>query len=207
MFSLVHKKTSNSVNNNSSTNTLRPMAFQFKHSIVAPPIRLQQQQPKPPPVILSDIAQPKMKWGRPIWTFFHVSAHKMKPEFFNLIIKEYLNFIVLVCNTLPCPVCSSHASDYLRSINLNNIKTKEDLINLFFTFHNSVNLRKGVQVMSREQVPSYENASTIIAIKMFVNAFEDKSRSVKLMADDLVRMRIVEKFKNWINANIQYFEP
>ena len=207
MFSLVHKKTSNSVKNNSSTNTQRPMAFQFKHSIVAPPIRLQQQQPKPPPVMLTDIAKPKMKWGRPIWTFFHVSAHKMKPEYFNLIIKEYLNFIVLVCNTLPCPVCSSHASEYLRSINLNNIKTKEDLINLFFTFHNSVNLRKGVQVMSREQVPSYENANTIIAIKMFVSAFEDKTRSVKLMADDLVRMRIVEKFKNWINANIQYFNP
>ncbi len=206
MFSLVHKKTSNSVNNNSSTNTPRPMAFQFKHSIVAPPIRL-QQQPKPPPVMLTDIAKPKMKWGRPIWTFFHVSAHKIKPEYFNLIIKEYLNFILLVCNTLPCPVCSSHASEYLRSINLNNIKTKDDLINLFFTFHNSVNLRKGVQVLSREQAPSYENANTIIAIKMFVNAFEDKTRSVKLMADDLVRMRIVEKFKNWINANIQYFDP
>jgi hypothetical protein len=182
------------------------MAFQFKHSIVAPPIRL-QQQPKPPPVMLTDIAKPKMKWGRPIWTFFHVSAHKIKPEYFNLIIKEYLNFILLVCNTLPCPVCSSHASEYLRSINLNNIKTKDDLINLFFTFHNSVNLRKGVQVLSREQAPSYENANTIIAIKMFVNAFEDKTRSVKLMADDLVRMRIVEKFKNWINANIQYFDP
>lgn len=206
MFSLVHKKTSNSVNNNLSTNSVRPMAFQFKQLIVAQPPRL-QQPPKPPPVMLTDIAKPKMKWGRPIWTFFHVSAHKMKPEYFNLIIKEYLNFIVLVCNTLPCPVCSSHASDYLRSINLNNIKTKDDLINLFFTFHNSVNLRKGVQVLSREEAPSYENANTIIAIKMFVNAFEDKSRSVKLMADDLVRMRIVEKFKNWINANIQYFNP
>lgn len=208
MFSLVHKKTSNSVNNKPSTNTVRPMVFQFQKTVVASPLRFQQQQPKSSPVTLSDtITQPKMKWGKPIWTFFHVSAHKMKPEYFNLIIKEYLNFIVLVCNTLPCPVCSSHASDYLRSINLNNIKTKEDLINLFFTFHNSVNLRKGVQVLSRDQTPSYENASTIIAIKLFVNAFEDKTRSVKLMADDLVRMRILEKFKNWINANIQYFDP
>ena len=207
MFSLVHKKTSNSVNNKPSTNTVRPMVFQFQKSVVSQQ-RLQQEQPKPTPIMLSDpVAQSKMKWGKPIWTFFHVSAHKMKPEYFNLIIKEYLNFIVLVCNTLPCPVCSSHASEYLRAINLNNIKTKDDLINLFFTFHNSVNLRKGVQVFSREQVPSYENANTIIAVKMFVNAFEDKTRSVKLMADDLVRMRIVEKFKNWINANIQYFEP
>ena len=206
MFSLVHKKTSNSVNNHSSTNTLRPMALQFKTITVSP----HRFKPPPPTVLITDVInsqQPKMKWGKPIWTFFHVSAHKMKPEYFNLIIKEYLNFIVLVCNALPCPVCSSHASDYLRSINLNNIKSKDDLINLFFTFHNSVNLRKGVQVLSREQTPSYENASTIIAVKMFVSAFEDKSRSVKLMADDLVRSRIVDKFKNWINANIKYFDP
>jgi hypothetical protein len=208
MFSLVHKKTSNSVNNKPLTNSPKPMIFQFKQSIAAPQRLYQQPQPKPSPAILTDaITQPKMKWGRPIWTFFHVTAQKLKPESFNIIIKEYLNFILLVCNTLPCPVCSSHASEYLRSINLNNIKTKEDLINLFFTFHNSVNLRKGFQVLSREQAPAYENANTIMAVKMFVSAFEDKTRSVKLMADDLVRMRIVEKFKNWINANIQHFDP
>ena len=104
MFSLVHKKTSNSVNNKPSTNTVRPMVFQFQKSVVSQQ-RLQQEQPKPTPIMLSDpVAQSKMKWGKPIWTFFHVSAHKMKPEYFNLIIKEYLNFIVLVCNTLPCPV-------------------------------------------------------------------------------------------------------
>ena len=34
-----------------------------------------------PAVVVQD-ALPKMKWGRPIWTFFHVMAQKIKPEYF-----------------------------------------------------------------------------------------------------------------------------
>jgi hypothetical protein len=150
---------------------------------------------------------PKMKWGRPIWTFFHVMAQKVKPEYFNLVIRDFLKNIMLVCGTLPCPICSTHASEYMRSINMNNIRTKDDLINLFFNFHNVVNQRKGYAVLQKDQIPKYETANTIAAIKSFVYAFEDKSRSMKLMADDLSRARISSQFKFWINANIQYFDP
>jgi hypothetical protein len=150
---------------------------------------------------------PKMKWGRPIWTFFHVMAQKVKPEYFNLVIQDFLKNVLLVCATLPCPICSTHASEYMRSINMNNIRTKDDLINLFFNFHNVVNQRKGYAVLQKDQIPKYETANTIAAIKSFVYAFEDKSRSIKLMADDIARARISSQFKFWINSNIQYFEP
>ena len=150
---------------------------------------------------------PKMKWGRPIWTFFHVMAQKVKPEYFNLVIQDFLKNVLLVCATLPCPICSTHASEYMRSINMNNIRTKDDLINLFFNFHNVVNQRKGYAVLQKDQIPNYESANTIAAIKSFVHAFEDKSRSMKLMADDIARARISSQFKFWINANIQYFDP
>jgi hypothetical protein len=90
---------------------------------------------------------------------------------------------------------------------MNNIRTKDDLINLFFNFHNVVNQRKGYAVLQKDQIPNYESANTIAAIKSFVHAFEDKSRSMKLMADDIARARISSQFKFWINANIQYFDP
>jgi hypothetical protein len=95
----------------------------------------------------------------------------------------------------------------MRSINLNNIKTKDDLINLFFTFHNIVNIRKGYPVYLKENIPAYNQMNTVTVIKQFMVAFEDRSRAMKLMADDLARARIVEKLKMWINGNIQYFEP
>lgn len=179
------------------------MIFEFKNSM---PIR-SLPPPRPQAVVVQNSTTPKMRWGRPIWTFFHVTAEKIKPEFFGIVIREYLNYIVLICNILPCPICSQHASEYLRSINLNNIKTKDDLINLFFNFHNVVNVRKGYQVASKNSIPAYNEMSTVTVIKQFMVAFEDKTRSMKLMADDIARGRIVEKLKFWINANIQYFEP
>ena len=162
---------------------------------------------KPAPPVQQQDNLPKMKWGRPIWTFFHVMAQKVKPEYFNLVIQDFLKYILLVCATLPCPICSTHASEYMRSINMNNIRTKDDLINLFFNFHNVVNQRKGYAVLQKDQIPKYETANTIAAIKSFVHAFEDKSRSIKLMADDIARARISSQFKFWINGNIQYFDP
>jgi hypothetical protein len=66
---------------------------------------------------------------------------------------------------------------------------------------------KGYPVLQKDQIPKYETANTIVAIKDFMRAYEDKSRSIKLMADDLARARISSQLKNWINKNIQYFDP
>lgn len=201
MFSHAHKKTSISQYQPIiKSQYIMPMQMQFKY---------RQQPPAVQPSVLPIVqdALPKMKWGRPVWTFFHVTAQKIKPEYFNLVIKDYLQFILLICGTLPCPICSNHASEYMRAINLNNIRSRDDLIQLFFNFHNVVNQRKGYPVLQKEQIPKYETANTIVAVKDFMRAYEDKSRSVKLMADDLARSRISTQFKNWINKNIQYFDP
>ena len=120
---------------------------------------------------------------------------------------DYLNFVLLICGTLPCPVCSAHASEYMRAINVNNIRSKDALIQLFYNFHNVVNQRKGYAVLQKDQIPKYETANTIVVIKDFIRAFEDKSRAMKLMADDLARGRISSQIKFWINGNIQYFDP
>jgi hypothetical protein len=197
MFSLVHKKTSTGNNQIKKPS----MIFEFKNSM---PIR---SLPPPRPQVAPELSTPKMKWGRPIWTFFHVTAEKIKPEYFGIVIRDYLNYIVLICNILPCPICSQHASEYMRSVNLNNIKTKDDLINLFFNFHNVVNVRKGYPVAASNSIPAYNEMNTVNVIKQFMVAFEDKTRSMKLMADDIARARIVGKLKFWINANIQYFDP
>jgi hypothetical protein len=201
MFSHVHKKTARP-NYEQPRQVAAPVKMQFAY-------RQFHAKPVQPQVVVKQEVDPlpKMKWGRPIWTFFHVTAQKIKPEYFGLIIKEYFNFIGLICGTLPCPICSAHASEYMRSINVNNIRCREDLIQLFYNFHNVVNQRKGYAVLQKDQIPQYETANTVGIIKDFIRAYEDKSRAMKLMADDLSRSRISNQFKSWINTNIQYFEP
>ena len=154
----------------------------------------------PPPV--------KLKWGKPIWTFFHVMAQKMRSEHFPLIIGDFMRIISLICNVLPCPVCSKHAIEYINSVNINNIRTKDDLRQFFYAFHNTVNKRKGYPIFSQDAVVStYENMNTFLVCKEFMFHFEDRQRSTKLIADDFIRRRTVPQVKMWINANIQYFEP
>ena len=203
MFSYVHKKTAQRpmpTATASMPTALSTVRMQFGYR-PAPTYAI-----KPIKAVPDDVL-PKMKWGKPIWTFFHVMAQKIKPEYFNTIIKDYLKFVLLICSTLPCPICSTHASEYMRSINFNNIRSKEDLIQLFYNFHNVVNQRKGYAVLQKDQIPQYETANTVSALKGFIYAFEDRSRSMKLMADDLARARISNQFKFWVNSNIQYFDP
>ena len=205
MFSYVHKKTT------------RPAVSQIKEPIPSsvmvfgikqrPLMVVQLPKTNIPVQVRHEPVLPKMKWGKPIWTFFHVMSQKIKPEYFNLVIKDFLNFILMICSALPCPICSTHASEYLRAINFNNIRSKEDLINLFYVFHNVVNQRKSYAVLKRDNIPSYENENTVAVLRNFIYAFEDKSRSMKLMADDLARSRISARFKFWINENLKYFEP
>ena len=78
-------------------------------------------------ILLSFELEEEIKWGKPTWQFFHMLAHKIKPEYFKQVRIELLNTIYSICSTLPCPVCSEHAKQYMNSINFNNIQTKEDL--------------------------------------------------------------------------------
>ena len=159
-----------------------------------------QDPPPPPPV--------KLKWGKPIWTFFHVMAQKMRSEYFHLIIGDFMRIISLICNVLPCPVCSKHAMEYINSINVNNIRNKDDLRQFFYVFHNTVNKRKGYPIFSQDAVVStYENMNTFLVCKEFMYHFEDRQRSSKLITDDFIRRRTIPQVKMWINTNIKYFDP
>ncbi len=198
MFSSVHKKTARI--HTQPQPIFMPVRMQFGYRQAPASLEVVK------PVVVHD-PLPKMKWGRPIWTFFHVMSQKIKPEYFHLIIKDFFRFVLLICGTLPCPVCSAHAIEYMRVINVNNIRSKDDLIQLFYNFHNVVNQRKGYAVLQKDKIPQYETANTVVIIKDFIHAFEDKSRAMKLMADDLSRARISSQIKFWINGNIQYFDP
>lgn len=186
-----------------------PVIFGFSKQYLAAnrkPVETPRSIPPPPPVVVSDGA--KMKWGKPIWTFFHLLAHKVKDEDFNLIRIELLNTIYSICSVLPCPVCSEHAKRFLQTINFNNIRTKQDLKNMICNFHNDVNKRKGYAIFNASALDeTYDGMNFVDSINKFIFHFEDKHRSAKLMADDMMRAQTSLIVKNWIKQNIQHFSP
>jgi hypothetical protein len=149
----------------------------------------------------------KMKWGEPTWFLFHSLAQKVKEEHFNTVKNELINTIYVICKNLPCPMCASHATQYMNSVNFNTIQTKKDLIDLLWRFHNEVNAKKNVPIFPYEQLEEkYSRAILINIIQLFMIHFKDKHASIRMIADDMYRQQIATKMQNWFRQNLQYFD-
>ena len=77
----------------------------------------------------------KQVWGNNTWKLFHTISVKIKDEATYEDIQNVLVIIKDICNNLPCPVCSNHATQLFKSVKLNTIITKTDLIHFLFVFH------------------------------------------------------------------------
>jgi hypothetical protein len=163
----------------------------------------------PAPIIKTQPTNPEkksMKWGEPVWFLFHTLAYKVNENTFSIIRKDLINIIYTICSNLPCPDCAKHATQYMNSINFNSIQTKEQLKDMLFIFHNTVNKKKGFPIFPHDELDSkYSKANTLNIIKNFMVTFENKHKSIHMISDDMYRIRISNNLKIWFNANIQYF--
>ena len=180
-----------------------------------PQIQLQQQpqiqiHPQQQPQIQSQSQfqnQPKkMKWGEPTWILFHTLAEKVNENTFSQIRVELLNTIYSICANLPCPDCAEHATTYLNGINFRTIQTKEQLKFMLYTFHNTVNAKKGVELFPIAQLDKYSQMNLINVIYTFIPYLQDKSNSIRMIANDFHRTRMVSQLKIWFNTYISYFD-
>jgi hypothetical protein len=157
-------------------------------------LQQQQQQPK------------KMKWGEPTWILFHTLAEKVNENTFSQIRVELLNTIYSICANLPCPDCAEHATTYLNGINFKTIQTKEQLKYMLYTFHNTVNAKKGVELFPITHLDKYSQMNLINVIYTFIPFLQDKSNSIRMIANDFHRTRMVSQLKIWFNTYISYFD-
>lgn len=182
-----------------------PRYLQYKHQQDS----LRNKEREISPIVIETPTQPKvMVWGEPTWFLFHTLAQKVKEEHFDLIKRDLFTKIILICSNLPCPTCADHASVYMSKINFSAIKTKKDLIDMLFNFHNVVNSQKKYSIFPYSELePKYTRAVTINIIQNFMVHFDTKIYNVQLIANNMHKSRLVISLKQWFNANIQYFDP
>ena len=87
-------------------------------------------------------------WGPPTWLFMHTLAEKIKDTSFLTVGPQLINVLIQICNNLPCPECATHAKSFWSKVKVSNIKSKLDLCNLLYVFHNMVNKRKKWKLMN-----------------------------------------------------------
>lgn len=147
----------------------------------------------------------KVYWGEPTWFLFHTMAHKIKDDLFNEKRLEILNVIYTICCNLPCPDCANHAREYLNNINYLTIYSKQQLKDVLFHFHNTVNQRRGVELFLYTNLDEKYNAAVMRNI--IINFMTHFDRKGKLLPDSMQRDNVIVFLKKWFNGNIQIFMP
>jgi hypothetical protein len=142
-----------------------------------------------------------MTWGEPTWFLFHTLSQKVKEESFAIIKGELINTFFTICRFLPCPTCAEHATQYMKNINFSRIQTKQQLIDMFFHFHNSVNSRKGFPLFQYADLEAkYNAANTAGIIANFLQKFSEKNNKI-----DFFRHRAIYQIRDWLNTHIHHF--
>lgn len=150
----------------------------------------------------------EMTWGEPTWYLFHTLAEKVDEQYFNELKDKLITLITRICNNLPCPDCSLHASNYLSGVNFFNIKTKEDLKRMLWQFHNSVNNRKNYDLFTYDELnKKYSQAQTMNIIKNFFYHFSKKQYNIRLSMENMTRRTILKDLQTWLEKNTDKFHP
>ena len=145
------------------------------------------------------------QWGPPTWIFMHTLVEKVKEEQFPRIGHQIIVNLIQICYNLPCPDCTEHAKEFWSKVQIGNIKSKMDLINLLFVFHNSVNKRKNLPPFKYENLAYYKSLNIANTFNQFARNFNTKG-NMKLLTESFHRGRQLTSLKNWIMTNIGSFE-
>ena len=143
-------------------------------------------------------------WGPPTWIFIHTLAEKIKDESFPIVGQHVIMSIIQICNHLPCPECAQHAKEFWSKVKISSIKTKTDLINVLFVFHNTVSKRKGLRPFKYESLKYYQSRNVIETYNAFSKTFNTKG-NMSLLTESFHRNLFIKSFKKTLMNIIPHF--
>jgi hypothetical protein len=146
-----------------------------------------------------------MYWGACTWNFLHTLVHKVKEEYYDIIGQQLLSRIIEICYHLPCPECCKHAKMFWKHVRVENVKTKTDLINLIFMFHNAVNKRKQKTLFKQNELIYYESQNLIETYNTFYKNF-NTTGNMNFINDEFHRKLMLVNLKKWLKFNLAYFD-
>lgn len=143
-------------------------------------------------------------WGPSTWIFMHTLAANIKEGSFPIIGQSLILVLIQICANLPCPECTQHAKQFWSKVKTSNIKTKDDLINLLFVFHNMVNKRKQLQQFKYENLNLYLSKNVVQTYNLFSRNFNTRG-NMNLIGDSFRRDIMLSSLRSWMMANLVHF--
>jgi hypothetical protein len=135
----------------------------------------------------------------------HTLAAKIKETSFPVIGPSLILVLIQICNNLPCPECAQHAKQFWSKVKTANIKTKDDLINLLFVFHNMVNKRKQLQPFKYENLQYYKTRNVVQTYNIFSRNFNTRG-NMNLINESFRRNMMLSSLRSWLMSNVIHFD-
>ena len=121
---------------------------------------------------------------------------------------EIITIIKRICNNLPCPDCAQHATQKIGSLNIQSIKSKQDLKAVLLSFHNFVNTRTNKPEWNEKQLnDKYSLAKTALVVQYFIQIWQKPNPNPRLMTNNFHKDRIINDFISWWNIHHSKFNP
>lgn len=147
---------------------------------------------------------PPEVWGPAVWTLFHTLGEKINEEAYPYVSNELFKLIVRICKFLPCPECSTDASNFLAKIKMSELKTKSDFKNTFYLFHNYVNSKKRKRLFNYANLNVYNKYRLIDVVNNFIANYHTKG-NMRMLTESFQRQFVVKDFKNWFTKSMKAF--
>ncbi len=147
---------------------------------------------------------PPEVWGPAVWTLFHTLGEKINEEAYPYVSNELFKLIVRICKFLPCPECSTDASNFLAKIKISELKTKTDFKNTFYLFHNYVNSKKRKRLFNYANLNVYNKYKLVDVVNNFIANYHTKG-NMRMLTESFQRQFVIKDFKNWFTRSIQAF--
>jgi hypothetical protein len=141
-----------------------------------------------------------------VWYLFHTLAHKAVPANFNEIKDDLIQYIQRICANLPCPECTQHATEYMKTNAriIAQISTKEHLQYFLVDFHNTVNSRKQKPKFTYEEANNkYKLAKTYDVVQYFFRIYGERSSggNLKMFTNGFQKQILLSDFSAWMVRN------
>jgi hypothetical protein len=147
---------------------------------------------------------PIQSWGPITWSLFHSLAEQIKDEDFKDLHLNMFQIIKRICNFLPCPECSKHATKFLSKIDIKHISCKSDFKGMLFCFHNVVNNKKNKSLFHFKNINIYSKTNILNTFKKFVSVYNTNG-NMQLIADSFQRKLVINDVKSFLIKNIKSF--
>jgi len=146
------------------------------------------------------------QWGTSTWILFHTMVEQLTEDTPEMV-AEVFKQIVATCGLLPCPDCTQHATEFLtKKIDKRLIRTKNELRNVLFVFHNSVNSRKKKPLYKYDDLKVYNNINLPSAFFTFKRHFHTDG-NMREMSQNMSRKRFLGAFQGWFQTHGHKFSP